>query len=213
MVSLPSGSRGVLLEQDLLLTVSPQVSRNALHLVEAVLDLDEASKHFRGWLDQGDIAYFLLTGVPPQPDLATCSMPIAVRGSEATEPIVASLTIRVHDIESVTPNDVANLYKAGRDLAQWGELTPKSRSAGRSTEVLGYLELELILEEAERLRAEGKDVNPLEWEWRPFPTRLLERWEKRAAAFGLDPDDVKRRQGIKSFQNRVPVSIYREALR
>ncbi len=125
--------------------------------------------------------------------------------------------IKVHDVASVSPSELADVYTRTRIQMTEQRGVPKFEiTSGRpeeySTEVLAQLELELILKKAEERRARGESVRPEVWNERPGYKELETAWREKAAAFGVDPEKRLTPQSLSNFRSRVRRDLYEPAL-
>ncbi len=126
--------------------------------------------------------------------------------------------IEVHDVASVSPNELMDAYIRTRQKMTERLSIPKFEvTAGRpeeySSEVLAQLELELILAKADERFAKGESVRPEIWNERPVHKELVNAWHEKAAAFGVDPDKRLTPQSLSNFRSRVRRDLYETALR
>lgn len=126
--------------------------------------------------------------------------------------------IEVHDVASVSPNELMDAYIRTRQKMTERLSIPKFEvTAGRpeeySSEVLAQLELELILAKADERFAKGESVRPEIWDERPVHKELANAWQEKAVAFGVDPDKRLTPQSLSNFRSRVRRDLYETALR
>ena len=180
-----------------------------------------------GWLSAVQAAEWLLYGKYPLLPLANAIAPehglgdwgrqgqedpvnTRIQGWPSTSHIgLRAITLVIFDPEAVSADAVRDLYKAAREASRVVTLgAPKARS----TEVLAYLELDLVLHELRRRLASGERVDASTWQWQPAPATLLHTWQTRAQEFDLNPDEIKTRAGVHAFQKRREYETYRPAL-
>ncbi len=123
---------------------------------------------------------------------------------------LGAITLVIFDPEAVSADAVRDLYKAAREASR---VVPRGAPKARSTEVLAYLELDLVLQELRRRLASGERVDPSTWQWQPAPATLLHTWQTRAQEFDLNPNEIRTRAGVHAFQKRREYETYRPALR
>lgn len=148
-----------------------------------------------------DLAEFITAGVVPR--LASVKAKsdswYSVSGTSGRR-----ITIDVFDPDSISPEQIADLYKQLRGATNARELKER-------TEALAILELEMVLERALEL-LETSEIDLGTWEWRPEPTPLKDRWRRRAKVLGLNENTFKTRQSVSNFQKRMPFAMYCSAI-
>ena len=195
---------------DIILKRSPS-TRRAYDLTFAANRLTKAGD----WWEPEAAAVYLTTGV-----FLRWGLPRYVTTGRAVvtgEKFRGQVTLTVHDVESVPPDEVAKRYAQMRQRLSSSARPAIDLRAGKptgySTEVLAQLELDLIYYEAKQRTLQGKKVHPKRWAWRPTPRQLHEVWEARATEFGYGAHVADSPQNIANKQRRnVTLGLYASAL-
>ena len=171
---------------------------NAYNLTFAAQRIADKSNS-RHWWTPGMAALYLLTGLSHSPAVTIKGSLQTRQGSNGMYFAFPYAEIAVTDPLQIPPESIANAYRTflddfpretldNEDLEQLnkGKKRLTARPISKITEILGVLELGLILEEAVKRSESGQSLRREDWSWRPGAKELREAWEARSWEFGQD---------------------------
>lgn len=180
------------------------------------------------WLPQVHLTAYLATGCRLNPNLAdgrASATQLAVAQGEPSLPVESLadlprsmyasfpyICLRIYDPDNVSPAAVKALYEQVRA----GLSSPVTgKSLDPKTEALAMAELELIVDHARRLLAQGEVFSPPTWQWRPSPDDLRSAFQRLANQFLVDAEAYSQQRGWQAVKNRqrsIPIETYHPAL-